>query len=350
MKHWLATAAAAAAAPLLVACASAGAATEYARDDDRHQNVLIVNGERIVVRDGQHAIHVIEEALEDGDDASLTFDFDFDGQSWSEQDLAAFEAEMEALGESIGAMFSDGSDFQIAIDRLNLDDEALQARIEVVVEQAERRAERAERLAERAAERAERDAERAVRDAERVQRDAERQARRAEERARRAAERALETERQAISISIDGDAIARAGLRAAEIGLESGLDAIERTLENGWKTEDGERVPLTRQDREELREAREELEDSLAELREERADWHDERVTPTSHHTHHYENEDRQVRIIERDGETRVWVNGRELTGAEKETWLEAWRSSEQAQELEGGPGAPPPPPLPPRR
>ena len=95
MKHWLATAAAAAAAPLLVACASAGAATEYTQEHDRRHNVLVVNGERIVIRDGAHAIHIIEEALEDGEEASLTFDFDFDfdSHSWSEQDLAEFEAE-----------------------------------------------------------------------------------------------------------------------------------------------------------------------------------------------------------------------------------------------------------------
>ena len=161
-------------------------------------------------------------------------------------------------------------------------------------------------------------------------------------------ERARDSERHALSISIDADSIAQAGLMAAETGLETGLAAIERTLERGWKTEDGERVPLTRQDREELREAREEIEESLNDLREERADWREERQARAPHHTHHYE--DRQVRIIERDGETRVWVNGRELTGAEKETWLDAWRNSEQAQELEGGPGAPPPPPLPPRR
>ncbi len=334
MKHWIATAAAITAAPLLVACASAGAATDYAARDDGHKNVLIINGERVIVRDGAHAIHIIEDALEDGDGASLSLDFDFDAHSWSDEDLDAFESEMEELGESLSAMFSEGSDFQIAIDRLDLDEDALQARIEVMVQESERRAERVQRRAERAAARAER--------------DAERHARRAERQARRAVERARDSERHALSISIDADTIAQAGLMAAETGLETGLAAIERTLERGWKTEDGERVPLTRQDREELREAREEIEESLNDLREERADWREERQARAPHHTHHYE--DRQVRIIERDGETRVWVNGRELTGAEKETWLDAWRNSEQAQELEGGPGAPPPPPLPPRR
>ncbi|HBU62601.1 MAG TPA: hypothetical protein DEB67_09205, partial [Oceanicaulis sp.] len=147
MRHWIATAAAVTAAPLLVACASAGAAqSEFADSNDRHRNVLIVNGERIVVQDGAHAIHIIEDALEDGESASLSLDFDFDAHSWSEEDLAQFEAEMEELGESLGAMFAGGSDLQIAVDRLNLNEEALQARIEVIVEQSERRAERAERL------------------------------------------------------------------------------------------------------------------------------------------------------------------------------------------------------------
>ena len=349
MRHWIATAAAVTAAPLLVACASAGAAqSEFADSNDRHRNVLIVNGERIVVQDGAHAIHIIEDALEDGESASLSLDFDFDAHSWSEEDLAQFEAEMEELGESLGAMFAGGSDLQIAVDRLNLNEEALQARIEVIVEQSERRAERAERLAERSAERAERDAERIARQAERQARRAEARAVEIERRAHHAALRAEQTERHALSISINADSIAQAGLMAAETGLESGLAAIERTLERGWKTEDGERVPLTRQDREELNEAREGLEDSLRELREERADWHEEHRARAPHPRN--DNHDRQVRIIERDGETRVWVNGRELTGAEKETWLEAWRSSEQAQELEGGPAAPPTPPTPPRR
>ena len=114
MRHWIATAAAVTAAPLLVACASAGAAqSEFADSDDRHRNVLIVNGERIVVQDGAHAIHIIEDALEDGESASLSLDFDFDAHSWSEEDLAQFEAEMEELGESLGAMFAGGSDLQI---------------------------------------------------------------------------------------------------------------------------------------------------------------------------------------------------------------------------------------------
>lgn len=339
MKHWIATAAAVAAAPLLVACASAGAAeTRYAEANERHDHVLVVNGQRIVIRNGAHAVRVIETALDGDDDTSIRLDLDIDADRWDEAEIEAFAEEMEALSETLIEHFAEGSDFHIQLDRLNFAEDDMQARIDVIVEDAERRAMRAERHAERAAERAERDA---VRMAERAERRAERAARRAEERAHQA-------ERQALSISIDADSIAQAGLAAAEHGLEAGLRAIDRTLERGWKTEDGVRVPLTADDRRELRDARQELEDSLSEMRDERAEWRQTRHQTSPRHEHTYE--DRQVRIIERDGETRVWVNGRELTGAEKDTWLDAWRSSEQAQALEGGPSAPPPPPLPPRR
>ncbi|WP_421859794.1 hypothetical protein [Oceanicaulis sp.] len=338
MKHWIATAAAVAAAPLLVACASAGAAqTRYAEADERHGHVLVVNGQRVIIRDGAHAVRVIETALDGAGDTSISLDLDIDVDRWDEDEIDAFTEEMEALSETLVEHFAEGSDFHIQLDRLNFDEDEMQARIEVLVEDAERQAMRAERHAERAAERAERDAERMIR---RAEQRAERTARRAEERARHA-------ERHALSISIDAEAIAQAGLAAAEHGLEAGLRAIDRTLERGWKTEDGVRVPLTAEDRRELRDAREELEDSLAEMRDERADWRHERHQSASRHEHTYE--DRQVRIIERDGETRVWVNGRELVGAEKETWLDAWRNSEQAQGLAGAPDVPTPP-SPPRR
>jgi flagellar biosynthesis GTPase FlhF len=338
MKHWIATAAAVAAAPLLVACASAGAAqTRYADADERHGHVLVVNGQRVIIRDGAHAVRVIETALDGAGDTSISLDLDIDVDRWDEDEIDAFTEEMEAFSETLVEHFAEGSDFHIQLDRLNFDEDEMQARIEVLVEDAERQAMRAERHAERAAERAERDAERMIR---RAEQRAERSARRAEERARHA-------ERHALSISIDAEAIAQAGLAAAEHGLEAGLRAIDRTLERGWKTEDGVRVPLTAEDRRELRDAREELEDSLSEMRDERADWRHERHQSALRHEHTYE--DRQVRIIERDGETRVWVNGRELVGAEKETWLDAWRSSEQAHGLEGGPDIPAPP-SPPRR
>jgi hypothetical protein len=338
MKHWIATAAAVTAAPLLVACASAGATqTPYAEADDRNGHVLVVNGQRVVIHDGAHAVRVIETALDGAEDASITLDLDIDVDRWDEDEMDAFTEEMEALSETLVEHFAEGSDFHIQLDRLNLNQDELQARIEVIVEDAERRAMRSERLAERAAERAERDAERMVRRAEH----------RAERAARRAEEQAHLAERQALSISIDADSIAQAGLAAAEHGLEAGLRAIDRTLERGWKTEDGVRVPLTAEDRRELRDAREELQDSLHEMRDERAEWRETRHHTSSRHDHTYE--DRQVRIIERDGETRVWVNGRELVGAEKDTWLDAWRSSEQAQGLEGAPDAPTPP-TPPRR
>jgi uncharacterized lipoprotein YmbA len=71
MKHWLA---AVAAAPLMVACASAGAAeTRYAAADADSQSVLIVNGQRIIIRDGDDAVRVIRTQLgaNAGDDVEI---------------------------------------------------------------------------------------------------------------------------------------------------------------------------------------------------------------------------------------------------------------------------------------
>lgn len=336
--------AAVAAAPLLMACASAGALDHPEHAHAESSNVLIINGERIIVRDGEHVVRIIETKLSDDTHGEVEFDFDFefDGLVWSDEDAEAFEDEMSRLAVSV-------SDALIAHDgvRIEINTDELEERIELIVEQAERHAERAERHRERAERHAERQAERAQRHAER---QAERQARHAERLARHIERQARDAERNAFAISFDANAMASAGLAAAEHGLEAGILALDRTLERGWREEDGERIPLTREERRELRDAREEMQDGLAEIREERRDHEREARARTdrqsrehSNSTYHRRDGDRDVRVIERDGETRVWVNGRELRGAEKETWLEAWRNSEQFNELDGPPTPPRP-------
>jgi len=322
-----------AAAPLLMACASAGAVETAAHSGE---NVLVVNGERIIVRDGAHAVRIIQTSLDDRDGEALEFEFDFDfsGAEWSRSDERAFEEEMERLARELASFSMDVDGIRVELH--NVDD--LEERIELIVELAEREAERAERNAERHAERAERHAERLAEHAERM---AERELRRAEREMARA-------ERTAFSISFDADTIADVGLRAAEHGMQAGVRAIDRTLERGWRTENGERIRLTEEETEELQEARDELQEELDELRENRRERHVERESSHRHEYHHRDGE-REVRVIERNGETRVWVNGHELEGAEKDTWLDAWRSSEQSLDLDGAPAVPAPP-RPPRK
>lgn len=331
MKHWLA---AVAAAPLMVACASAGAAeTRYAAADADGQSVLIVNGQRIIIRDGEDAVRVIRTQLgaNPGDDVEIDFDLDFDNSAWSEAEQNAFEEEMERLAADLVAAFADTSAFEIEINGDRLDEAELEQRIEIIVAQAEQHA-------ERAAHRAEREAERAARHAER---QAERAARRAEREAARA-------ERMAVRVSLNADSIAAMGLRAAETGMQAGLRAIDRTLERGYTEEDGERRPLTASEIEELTEARDELHAELDALRAEMSDHTlDELIAEHAPHHSRDDQGSRSVRVVERDGVTRVWINGRELEGDALEAWLES-----DAAGLAGAPGAPksPRPPRPVQR
>jgi DNA repair exonuclease SbcCD ATPase subunit len=210
-------------------------------------------------------------------------------------------------------------------------------------ETAARNAETEARNAETAARNAEteaRNAETAARNAETEARNIEQEALNSDQELRNAAQR-LRNARQAVRNADQGLRNAEQGLRYAEQGLRNAermtaqiehhaahahvagmragvsgilvsLDAIDEVLERGWREEDGERVALTDEDRADLQETRGELLESLQELRGELA-----RVEGSSHTT------SRQVRIVRRDGQTRGWLNGEEVTGSDLDRLLE---------------------------
>lgn len=314
MKSWLT---AVAAAPILVACASAGAQTANVEAEAEERRVLLINGERIVVSEGENAGQTIELALAGRPEAQrFVMAFGDGDEGWTEEQREAFEEAMGILGEAFGTEFSNSFeqefegaftfDFDFDFDHdgeaiflhggddftwNSEDDENIRIHVRRIEREAERHAEQMERHAERMAEHLERNAERM----------------------------AIRIERHAAHAEAQG---LRAGIR----GVEAGISSIERILERGWYEDDGERVELTEDKREELEETIEELRETQSELRaaieEARARGGDER---------------RSVRIERRNGVARAWVNGEEVTGSELDRLLE----EEDAPE-------PPTPPQPP--
>lgn len=175
-------------------------------------------------------------------------------------------------------------------------------------------------------------------DRERVRVMVERARERAVE-ARAEGERAREAGRLA---RLHGERARVIGLRAGARGMEAGLRGIDEALENGEVTRNGETRPMTAEERAELIEARARLEARIAEFREEHAvflgddsegetrvvvmrrrdgaapeamEWRDR-------------SQRRNVRIEDRDGRLRVWLDGEELEGDA----LTGWLNSEEGQ------------------
>ncbi|TGY89886.1 hypothetical protein E5163_01735 [Marinicauda algicola] len=307
---------AAAAAPLLIACTTASASEIAGHDGETR--VLLINGERIELADGESARDALNAALEGAPrpphapgaphapHIGFDFDFEFDGTGWSEEERAEFEAEMEELAESLAGLGE-----QLAV-LSELDEDRVRVRV------AE------------------------------IERFHEEHGQRMEEHARRMAERAE-------AMAAHGERMRIVGLSAGLSGMEAGLAGIERALERGWVHDDGERRELTADEIEDLTEARDDLRRDIEEFRAEHADalaLLDEEG-PGHHRVLFYRTsaeapllagaearfrgngEGGQIRIRRRDNEIRVWVDGRELEGAEKEAWLEE----------HGEPAAPPAPP-----
>ena len=301
MKHLLA---AAAISPLLIACASAGAQTTGAaasQVEESQTRVLIVNGQRIELADGDNAATAIEQALEEaGGRQRIRLELRRDGEDWSAEQREAFAAAMARLGERFGEDFADSFsfefdgdfDFDFEGDRFNGDD------VRIYVE-------RIERQAERNAEQAEAHAERAMREAERA---------------------AARAERQAMAAERFGERMAVQGLRAGARGMEAGIAGIDRVLERGWYRDNGERVTLDDEKRAELEESRRDLADDLVDLRAELAEVEDRLGVQSSR---------REVRIERHNGQVRAWVNGEEVRGEALD------------ELLEGAPEAPEPPQAP---
>jgi DNA repair exonuclease SbcCD ATPase subunit len=371
MKHWLA---AAAAAPLLVACASAGATVAEA-DSPSEVRELLINGHRVVISEGGDASTAIARVLElEGGSSEFVMEFHENHEGPTLEMLEQASPELaELLSGAQGAELNfhsrDGRSFRIdrsagehgvMIHRFDGDIEmeirnawTAARNAQTLVRNAgteARNAQTAARNAEteaRNAETAARNAETEARNAETAAQNAETEARNIEQEAlnsdqelRNAAQR-LRNARQAVRNADQGLRNAEQGLRYAEQGLRNAermtaqierhaahahvagmragvsgilvsLDAIDEVLERGWREEDGERVALTDEDRADLQETRGELLESLQELRGELA-----RVEGSSHTT------SRQVRIVRRDGQTRGWLNGEEVTGSDLDRLLE---------------------------
>jgi len=155
------------------------------------------------------------------------------------------------------------------------------------------------------------------------------------EQAREAGERAREAGRLA---RIEGEHARITGLRAGASGMQAGLDAIEDALENGEITRYGETRPMTSEERAELLDTREHLQARLAQFREDHAALLGEDGVVILRHGERYSGapewgertQSRRLRIEDRDGRLRVWVDGEELEGDA----LTGWLNSEDGQRV----------------
>jgi hypothetical protein len=291
--------AAAAAAPLLLAAgASAQDGLEGAEERER---VLIINGERMEVGDGEAASDIIERALNADRPGRFIISMGPGDKPWNEAEREAFAEAMRALGDTLANMeFPDASAFRFAWSDMSGDWRAISE----------------ERIAE----------------------------------IRAMADQARE---RGMAAAMDGDRMRLIGLRAGEAGMAGGLRGIERALERGWTWDEGERRELTDAERADLEAARDDLSQKLEEFRaehgaaldlaagERRREVRVRRLASADAETdRHDRSSSRNIHVIQRDGTTRVWIDGRELEGEELEDWL----ASDEADLP-----APPAPPEPPR-
>ena len=177
---------AAAAAPFLLACSTAGAAAPHAASAEpvAAERVLIVNGKRIALEDGEDAGAAIERSVRlmgEGPDGETAFDFDldldFEGQ-WDAGSRREFEAAVEALTAELAEMNID----------LKIDNALDEGKLRVEIERIEARA-----------------------------------------------------EAYAEDMEAYGEEMRRQGLSMGISGIEAGLAGIDKGLERGWVIEDGER-------------------------------------------------------------------------------------------------------------
>lgn len=158
------------------------------------------------------------------------------------------------------------------------------------------------------------------------------------ERARARAEAA----RQAgVLARLNAEEVRVIGLRAGARGMEAGLSAIDEVLERNEITRRGETRPLTAGEREELLAARARLQARIADFRDEHAVFLGEdsagerqvivlRRADGARPERADRPERRRVRVEDRDGRLRVWLDGEELEGDR----LTGWLNSEEGQRM----------------
>lgn len=304
MKHliW-----AVAASPLLIAATPAPPAAPEAPREIERRVILIQNG---TVEIGDEAARSLEEALGEGRRGRFVFDFDFDQRTeWNAEQRAALREAVENLREALATLPGGpegGFRFEWR-DMAGVDREAHREQVRIMVQQTR---EEARQLAEEA--------------------------------------RALGIEaREAGRVArIEGERARVMGLRAGAGGMQAGLDAIDEALERGEVTRNGETRPMTDEERAELRAARERLEGRIANFRERHAvflgeDGDGERrvvVMRSGGPESRTERSERRLRIEDRDGRLRVWVDGQELEGDALTNWL---NSEEGQRTLRQRPEAP---------
>lgn len=297
MKHlvW-----AVAASPLLIAATPAPPAAPEAPREAERRVILIQNG---TVEIGDEAGRIVEEALGEGRRGRFVFDFDFDRDTgWSEEHRAALREAMETLRETLATLPGGpegGFRFEWR-DMDGFDREAHRERVRVMVERAREGAEEAGM------------------------------------RARMLGEEAREMGRLA---RLEGERARVVGLRAGARGMEAGLRAIDEALERGEVWRNGERRAMTSEERAEMEATRERLAERLENFRGEHATFLGEagdgerRVMVMRREAGEREArraERRRVRVEDRDGRLRVWVDDTELEGDA----LTAWLNSEEGQRM----------------
>lgn len=140
---------------------------------------------------------------------------------------------------------------------------------------------------------------------------------------------------------LNADEVRVIGLRAGARGMEAGLSAIDEVLERNEITRRGETRPLTAEEREELLAARARLQARIADFREEHAVFLGEdragerrvmvmRRADGERPARAERSERRRVRVEDRDGRLRVWLDGEELEGDA----LTAWLNSDEGQRM----------------
>ncbi|MFN3834989.1 MAG: hypothetical protein ACK4NO_03700 [Glycocaulis sp.] len=298
MKHlvW-----AVAASPLLIAATPAPPAPPEPPREAERRVVLIQNG---TVEIGDEAGRIVEEALGEGRRGRFVFDFDFDRDAgWSEEHRAALREAMETLRETLATLPGGpegGFRFEWR-DMDGFDREAHRERVRVMVERAR----------EDAAE--------------------------AGMRARMLGEEAREMGRMA---RLEGERARGIGLRAGARGMAAGLRAIDEALERGEVYRDGAWRAMTGEERADIEATRQRLVEQMERFRSGHASFLDDdsegehRVVVMRREAREGERPrrsaraERRLRIEDRDGRLRIWVDGEELEGDALTSWL----NSEEGQ------------------
>lgn len=288
MKHliW-----AVAASPLLIAATPAPPAAPEAPREVERRVILIQNG---AVEIGEEAGRALDQALGEGRRGRFVFDFDFEQRAeWNAEQRAALREAVENLREALAALPGGpegGFRFEWR-DMAGLDREAHREQVRVMVQQTRE------------------------------------EARQLTEAARAMGAEAREAGRLA---RIEGERARVMGLRAGASGMQAGLDAIDEALERGVVSRNGETRPMTDEERAELLTARERMEARMATFRDRHAvflgeDGDGERrvvVMRSGGPEGRMERSERQLRVEDRDGRLRIWVDGEELEGDALTNWL----------------------------